>query len=125
VTFDPPLPENLRLLGVQVASEPDREFATVGAIDGYPPAGFDIGRLVPLKGATVPSKTSSEGERGAALIMGFRFEGGDLASFRQVHVEYRVGSRRYRAKLDQALIVCLATAYPDGCPDSDEVYSPD
>ncbi|MGH9034232.1 MAG: hypothetical protein ACRD0O_00580 [Acidimicrobiia bacterium] len=125
VSFEPPLPDNLMLLGIQVASDPDRELATVGADIGYPPADSDIGRLIPLEGAKVPSKSTPEGERGAALIMGFRLRDGDLAGFRQVHVEYRVGSRRYKAKLDHAFIVCSTTAYPDGCPDRDQVFPPE
>jgi hypothetical protein len=124
VSFEPPLPDNLLLLGIQVASDPDREYATVGAVKGYPPVD-DLGRLVPLEGAKVRPKSTPEGERGAALIMGFRLQGGDLAGFRQVHVEYRIGSRQYKAKLDHAFIVCSTTAYPDGCPDRDEVFPPE
>jgi hypothetical protein len=122
VSFEPPLPENLTFLGIQVASDPDREIATVGAVDGYPPAGTDIGPLVPFTGAKVYPKDTVEGDRGAALIMGFRFEGGDVASFRYVHVDYRVGHRKYRAKLDQTLIVCSVITYPDDCPEQAELY---
>ena len=125
VSFEPPLPDNLLLLGIRVASDPDRQLATVGADIGYPPDDKDIGRLVPLEGAKVPSKSTPEGERGAALIMGFRLRDGDLAGFRQVHVHYRIGSRRYKAELDHAFIVCSTTAHPDGCPDRDEVFPPE
>lgn len=122
VSFEPPLPDNLRLLGIQVASDPDRDLHTVGAVDGYPPPRSEIGSLQPLKGAKVYPENTPEGERGAPLIMGFRFDGGDLASFKEVHVDYHVGGRKYRAKLDKVFIVCSWSAYPDGCPDRDEVY---
>ncbi len=121
VSFEPPLHDNLKLLGVQVATDPDREFATVGAVRGYPPE-EPIGRLVPLKGAEVPPKGTPEGERGAALIMGFRLQSVDLAGFRQVKVRYRVGSRLYETTLNQGFIVCSSVAYPDGCPDRKDVF---
>lgn len=122
VGFEPPLPDNLQLLGIQVASDPDREIHTIGAVDGYPPMYPEIGRLHPLRGAKVFSESTPEGDRGVPLIMGFRFEGGDVASFRYVYVDYRVNGRKYRAKLDKTFIVCSATAYPDGCPEQEELY---
>ncbi|MGH9041991.1 MAG: hypothetical protein ACRDZ3_17365 [Acidimicrobiia bacterium] len=125
VSFEPPLPDNLRRLGIQVAPDPDRDVHTIGEMEGYPPTEFDIGRLNPLPGAEVPPRNTPEGERGVPLIMGFRFEGGDLASFRWVLVDYHIGSRRYRAKLDKTFIVCSAAAYPDGCPDREDVYPPE
>lgn len=122
VGFEPPLPDNLELLGIQVAPDPDRDIHTVGAVDGYPPTGSDIGRLYPLHGTKVHPERTREGDRGVPLIMGFRFKGGDLASFRQVRVDYHVGGRKYRARFDKAFIVCSWSAYPDGCPDKEEIY---
>ena len=122
VTFEPPLPANLVLLEIQVAPDPDREIHTIGAMEGYPPTGSDIGRLYPFKGAKVYPRTTVRGERGVPLIMGFRFEGDRLASFRRVIVDYHIGGQKYQAKLDKTFIVCSSAAYPDGCPNKDEVY---
>ncbi len=125
VSFDPPLPANLALLGIQVAPDPHREIHTIGEMEGYPPVGLDVGRLSPLKGAKVHPQTSVQGKRGVPLIMGFRFEGGRLASFHHVIVDYHIGDRSYRARFDKTLIVCSAAAYPDGCPRKQEVYPAD
>lgn len=127
VRFEPGLPKGLRLLDIQVASDPNRKLVTISVGNGYPPPDVeDIGSLASFDGAEVPPDNTPQGERGVALVMGFRFEESGVASFREVHVDYRIGRSKYRAELAKTFIVCGPAAdFPDGCPDSDEVYPED
>lgn len=123
VSFEPSLPTQLTFLGARVASDPHRKLHSVAVAQQFPPNDPEIGPLEDLKGFDLPPLANNGDDRGVPILMGFSYDAPGVASFRAVRVDYRVGSRKFRATFEDGFVVCGPAAdFPGNCPDYDELY---
>jgi hypothetical protein len=111
VRVKPSLPASMEILEVKVVG-PNRKTAVVGTGRQYPPPEL-APHLRPLKGARVPPKNTSEGYGGVEIVFGLKVIRPGIFGFRQVELDYRIGSKPYTALLEDGFVACAPRAvYP-------------
>jgi hypothetical protein len=110
----PPAPPGMKILAIEVAGG-DRRIGFVGADHGYPPPDLRL-YLRPFRGARVPPERQPEGKEGTEIVFGLQLNQAGTFGFEHVDVDYRVGHKRHRVRLEDGFVACAPPAsYPDGC----------
>ncbi|MGH2651869.1 MAG: hypothetical protein ACRDHK_11750 [Actinomycetota bacterium] len=118
IRLRPPLAPSFRLVDVLVAQDPDRRLNSVGTKSLFPPPEADLGQLRPFKGAIVRPREEND-MRSTAVLMGLQLDKPGVVSFKQVEIDYHVGSKPYTVRVDLGFQACgPKSAYNGSCPDT-------
>jgi hypothetical protein len=113
IRIDPPLDSGMTLVDVRVAGS-DRGIGMVGTDGGFPPSGMPSAAIHPLAGAVVPPEQG--GDRwGVEVLMGFRLNRPGQFGFNHALVDYRIGGKRHRIRVDDGFVLCGGPDYPQNC----------
>jgi hypothetical protein len=110
----PPTPPGMEILAIEVAGG-DRRIGFVGADHGYAPTDLRP-YLRPYRKALVPPERRPEGREGTEIVFGLQLNQPGMFGFEHVDVDYRVGKKRHRVRLEDGFLACAPpSAYPEGC----------
>jgi hypothetical protein len=104
------LDPGISLVDVKVAGK-DRGVGMVGADHGFPPASIRAEAFRPLAGAIVPPR-QEDAEWGVEVLMAFRLNRPGQFGFHHALVDYRVGGKRHRIRVNDGFFVCGGPEYP-------------
>lgn len=104
------LDPGISLVDVKVAGK-DRGIGMVGAEHGFPPPGLRAESLRPLQGARVPPR-QEDAEWGIEVLMAFRLNKPGQFGFRHALVDYRIGGKKHRIRVNDGFVVCGGPEYP-------------
>jgi hypothetical protein len=104
VRIDPHLDPAMTLVDVKVAGK-DRGIGMVGTDKVFPPSGMPSDSLHPVAGAIVPPRQEGD-EWGVEVLMAFKLNRPGQFGFRHAVVDYRIGGKRHRVRLDDAFVLC-------------------
>ena len=110
IRIDPGLDSGLTLVDVKVAGK-ERGIGMVGTDREFPPSGIPAEAVRPLPGAIVPPR-QVDPEWGIEVFMAFRLNRPGQFGFNHVLVDYKVGGKRHRVRLNDGFIVCGGPDYP-------------
>lgn len=110
IRIDPPLDPGMSLVEVKVAGK-DRGIGMVGADRGFPPPGIRAEAFRPLPGSIVPPRQEDE-EWGVEVLMGFRLNKPGQFGFHHALVDYRIGEKRHRIRVNDGFVICGGPDYP-------------
>lgn len=113
IRIDPPLDSGMTLVDVKVAGR-DRGIGMYGADGAFPPPGLPAGALHPLPGAIVPPEQGDD-RWGVEVLMAFRLNRPGQFGFNHALVDYRIGGKRHRIRVDDGFVLCGGPDYPDNC----------
>lgn len=108
--FDPPLDSGMTLVDVKVAGK-GRGIGMVGTDRGFPPSGMPPEALRPLPGAIVPPK-HVDPEWGVEVLMGFKLDKPGQFGFHHALIDYRIGGKRHRIRVNDGFLICGGPDYP-------------
>lgn len=115
IRIDPPLDSRMTLVDVRVAGA-DRKVGYVGSAVEFPPTRIPAEAVQPWQGAVVPGRPDDPQGRGIEILMGLRVNHPGEFGFRHVVVDYRIGGKQHRVRLNDSFIACApARDYPPGC----------
>jgi hypothetical protein len=115
IRMDPPLDPGMTLVDVKVAGAA-RKVGYVGSAIEFPPARIPAEAVQPWQGAAVPGRLDDPEGRGLEILMGLRVNRPGEFGFRHVVVDYRIGGKQHRVRLNDSFIACApARDYPPGC----------
>lgn len=115
IRIDPPLDAGMALVEMMVAGA-DRKVGYVGSAVEFPPTRIPAEVVRPWQGALVPGRPDDPQGRGLEILMGLRMDHPGEFGFRHVVVDYRIGGRQHRVRLNDSFIACApARDYPPGC----------
>lgn len=70
-----------------------------------------------LNGAKVPPEETPEGKAGIEIVFALQVNRPGLFGFKQVELDYRIGSKPYTVRLEDGFVACAPHAdYRGGCP---------
>jgi hypothetical protein len=104
IRIDPPLDAAMTLVDVKVAGK-DRGIGMVGTDKVFPPSGMPSAALRPLPGAAVPPHKEDD-KWGVEILMAFRLNQPGQFGFRKADVDYRIGGKRHRVRLEDGFVLC-------------------
>lgn len=112
---DPPLGSEMTLVDLEVAGR-DRRVGYVGSAAEFPPALIPAQALRPFEGAVVPGRPGDPASRGVEIVMGLKVNRPGEFGFRHVIVDYRIGGKQHRVRLNDGFVACAPPReYPPGC----------
>lgn len=98
-----------------LANGVDRKFL-YNAVTYKWPAPRTYTDLHPVRGYVVPPMATPEGDRGVELVFVLRVDAPGEQQFTGVHVDYRIGTTRYRTVLWQGARICAMRELPKDPP---------
>lgn len=104
IRIDPPLDPGMSLVDVKVAGK-QRGVGMIGTDRRFPPTGVPPEALQPLAGAVVPPKHVDPGW-GIEVFMGFKLNRPGQFGFHHALIDYRVGGKRHRIRVDDGFVIC-------------------
>jgi hypothetical protein len=113
IRIDPPLDSGMSLVDVKVADK-NRGIGMVGADRGFPPEGMPTAAIHPLPGAIVPPEQGHD-RWGIEVLMAFRLNRPGQFGFNHALVDYRIGGKRHRIRVDDGFVLCGGPDYPQNC----------
>jgi hypothetical protein len=114
IRIEPPLDPGVSLIDVKVAGK-GRGIGMVGADRVFPPSGMPPEVVRPLEGAIVPPRHEDD-EWGVEVLMAFKLNRPGQFGFHHAFVDYRIGDKRHRVRVDDGFVICgPAENYPRGC----------
>jgi hypothetical protein len=113
IRIDPPLESGMTLVDVKVADK-TRGIGMVGADRVFPPEGMPATALRPLPGAIVPPEQGDD-RWGVEVLMAFRLNRPGQFGFNHALVDYRIGGKRHRVRVDDGFVLCGGPDYPQNC----------
>jgi hypothetical protein len=115
VSVEPPVKSGLVSVGIKAAGK-DRKTGFVGADAGFPPQLIPPAALASVEGAVVPARSADPEGWGLELVFGFKVNQPGQYGFRHVVVDYSVGGKHHRVRLDDGFVVCAPVKdFPSGC----------
>ena len=120
IRVEPPLGPEMTLVDLKVAG-PDRRIGCVCSAAEYPPHGIPAQAIKPFPGAVVPPRQDDPEGHGVEILMGLRVNRPGEFGFRHAIVDYRIGGKRHRVKLNDGWIGCAPRATYQHCR-SDEAF---
>jgi hypothetical protein len=124
IRIDPPLGPEMSLVDVKVAGG-DRRIGYVGSAVEYPPHGIPAQAIRPFDGAVVPPRQDDPEGRGVEILMGLRVNRPGEFGFRHAIVDYRIGGKRHRVKLNDGWIGCAPRATYQHCRSDEAFFEPE
>jgi len=109
IRIDPPLGPEMSLVDVKVAGA-DRRIGCVCSAAEFPPHGIPAQAFKPFDGAVVPPRQDDPEGLGVEIFMGLRVNTTGEFGFRHAIVDYRIGGKRHRVKLNDGWIGCAPRA---------------
>jgi hypothetical protein len=110
IRIDPPLDSGVTLVDVKVAGK-DRGIGMVGTDRVFPPSGMPPEAVRPLPGAIVPPRQEDD-EWGVEVLMAFKLNRPGQFGFHHALVDYRIGDKRHRIRVNDGFVLCGGPDYP-------------
>lgn len=104
------LDPGISLVDVKVAGK-DRGIGMVGAEHGFPPPGIRAESFRPLQGTRIPPR-QEDAEWGIEVLMAFRLNKPGQFGFHHALVDYRIGGKKHRIRVNDGFVVCGGPEYP-------------
>jgi hypothetical protein len=104
IRIDPPLDPGMTLVDVKVAGK-DRGIGMVGTDRVFPPSGMPPEAVRPLPGAVVPPRQEDD-KWGVEVLMAFKLNRPGRFGFHHALVDYRIGGKRHRIRVDDGFVMC-------------------
>jgi hypothetical protein len=104
IRIDPPLDSGMTLVDVKVAGK-DRGIGMVGTDRVFPPEGMPSEAVRPLPGMIVPPR-HEDPDWGVEVLMAFKLNRPGQFGFKYALVDYRIGEKRHRIRLEDGFVLC-------------------
>lgn len=104
------LDPGITLVDLKVAGK-DRGIGMVGADHGFPGPAIRPESLRPPACTRVPPR-QEDGEWGVEVLMGFRLNKPGQFGFHHALVDYRIGGKKHRIRMNDGFVVCGGPEYP-------------
>lgn len=83
----------------------------VGSDHGFPPPGIPAEALRPLSGAVVPPR-HEDPDWGVEVLLGFKLNRPGQFGFHHALIDYRIGGKRHRIRVNDGFFICGGPEYP-------------
>jgi hypothetical protein len=124
IRVEPPLGQEMTLVDLKVAGS-DRRIGCVCSAAEYPPSGIPAQAIKPFPGAVVPPRQDDPEGHGVEILMGLRVNRPGEFGFRHAIVDYRIGGKRHRVKLNDGWIGCAPRATYQHCRSDEAFFEPE
>jgi hypothetical protein len=124
IRIEPPLGPEMTLVDLKVAGR-DRRIGCVCSAAEYPPQGIPAEAIKPFQGAVVPPRQDDPEGVGVEILMGLRVNRPGEFGFRHAIVDYRIGGKRHRVKLNDGWVGCAPRATYEHCRSDEAFFEPE
>jgi hypothetical protein len=115
ISVDPAIGPELTTVEIKAAGK-DRKTGYVGTDSQFPPSLLPAQSLRPFVGTVVPGRRDDPEDAGVEVVFGLKVTQPGKYGFRHVVVDYRVGGKRHRVRLDDGFVACAPVRdFPSGC----------